>query len=151
MRAEDRQTSAYSIDNFLPFFDHRLVEFMFRIPGTMKIRNGITKYLLREAMRGILPEKTRVRVSKSGWNAPAHVWFSGKGKECLMDMVSSRSFRERGIYNLENVNKIIDEHCEIVSSNLPKDNHMMFIWQIVNMEIWLNTLSENRKIKFGCN
>ena len=61
---------------------------MFRVPGTMKIRDGVTKRLLREAMRGILPEETRTRIKKTGWNAPAHVWFSGAGLERLQDLVA---------------------------------------------------------------
>lgn len=142
LRAEDRQTTAFELDNFLPFLDYRLVEFMFRISGNLKIREGITKYLLREAMHGILPEETHTRVKKTGWNAPAHIWFSGKGQEQLMDMVRSQSFRERGIYNLLEVERFIEEHEEIVSSSQAKENHMMFLWQLVNLELWLLTLKE---------
>lgn len=137
LRAEDRQTAAFGLDHFLPFFDHRLVEFMFRIPGTLKIRGGVTKILLREAMRGILPEETRTRIKKTGWNAPAHVWFSGPGRETLHDLVGSRAFRERGIYDVPKVRELIDEHDAIVSSGLPRENHMMFLWQLVNLELWL--------------
>src|SRR5258706_9128024 len=97
LRAEDRQTTAFGLDHFDPFFDHRLVEFMFRVPGDLKIRDGITKRLLRAAMRGILPEETRTRIKKTGWNAPAHVWFSGRGLERLRDLIASRAFRERGV------------------------------------------------------
>jgi asparagine synthase (glutamine-hydrolysing) len=140
LRAEDRQTVAFGLDNFLPFFDHRLVEFMFRIPGTMKFREGVTKHLLREAMRGVLPEETRTRVKKTGWNAPAHVWFSGSGRERLMDMVHSKEFQERGIYNQREVLRLIDEHQQIMSSQRPADNHMMFLWQLVNLELWLQSI-----------
>jgi asparagine synthase (glutamine-hydrolysing) len=52
----------------------RLVEFMFRVPGAMKILDGITKRLLREAMREVVPDGTRHRIKKTGWNAPAHAW-----------------------------------------------------------------------------
>lgn len=78
LRAEDRQTSAFGLQNIVPFFD-RLIEFMFSVPGSLKIRDGVTKGLLREAMRGILPEETRTRIKKTGWNAPAHLWFSRGG------------------------------------------------------------------------
>lgn len=140
LRAEDRQTAAFQLENFLPFFDHRLVEFMFRIPGTLKFRKGVTKHLLREAMRDVLPEETRTRVKKTGWNAPAHVWFSGAGREQLMDMVASKSFQERGIYNVREVLRLIDEHEEIISSGRLVDNHMMFLWQLVNLELWLQSI-----------
>ena len=59
LRAEDRQTAAHGMRNCDPFFDHRLVELMFRVPGELKISGGVTKRLLRMAMRGILPEETR--------------------------------------------------------------------------------------------
>ena len=137
LRAEDRQTTAFGLENFLPFFDHRLTEFMFRVPGNLKIRDGRTKHLLREATRGILPEETRTRIKKTGWNAPAHIWFSAGRQEKLLDMIHSRSFRDRGIYNLVEVERIVQEHDEIVSSREPRENHMMFLWQLVNLEMWL--------------
>jgi asparagine synthase (glutamine-hydrolysing) len=140
LRAEDRQTQAFGLENHVPFFDHRLVEFMFRVPGTLKIRDGVTKILLREAMRGILPEETRTRVKKTGWNAPAHLWFSGKGRAQLQDLVHSQAFRERGIYRESEVTRIIAEHDEIVASGAQRENHMMFLWQLVNLELWLQSL-----------
>lgn len=137
LRAEDRQCMAFGLDNFLPFFDYRLVEFMFKVPGSMKIRDGVTKRLLREAMKGILPEETRTRIKKTGWNAPAHVWFSGKGLAPVRDMVHSRRFREMGIYNVPEVCRIIDEHEHIVSNGIAAETHMMFLWQMVNLVVWL--------------
>ena len=140
LRAEDRQAVAFGLDNFLPFFDHRLVEFMFRVPGHMKIRDGVTKILLRKAMKGVLPEVTRTRIAKMGWNAPAHLWFSGKGLEWVRDMVASSRFQQRGIYNLQQVERIITEHQRIVETGAMEENHMMFLWQLVNLSIWLDTI-----------
>jgi asparagine synthase (glutamine-hydrolysing) len=141
LRAADRQTSAFGIDVSWPFFDHRLVELMFRVPGTLKIRDGVTKHLLREAMRGILPEETRTRIKKTGWNAPAHVWFAtGGGRELVLDLTASRACRERGIYDVPLVHRLLDEHRDIVVSGRNVDNHMMFFWQLVNLELWLSAL-----------
>ena len=138
LRAEDRQSTAHGLSNMLPFLDHRLVEFMFRIPLELKIRNGVTKYLLRMAMRNILPEETRTRIKKTGWNAPAHQWFSGSGADELRDLVASQSFREMGIYDVKRVEKIIVEHQEIVENRETRENHMMFLWQLVNLWTWLS-------------
>ncbi len=137
LRAEDRHTTAFGLGRFDPFFDHRLAEFMFRVPGTLKIRDGVTKYLLRQAMCRLLPEETRKRIKKTGWNAPAHVWFSGRKREPLLDLVRSRAFRERGIYNVQEVDRLVDEHEQIISSGQQVENHMMFLWQLVNLELWL--------------
>ena len=139
LRAEDRQCAAFGLENILPFLDHRLVEFMFRVPPTLKYRDGVTKHMLREAMKGVLPEPTRTRVKKTGWNAPAHQWFfSGRGRETLQDLIGSRRFRERGIYRVAEVERLLREHDQIVSGGLPRDNHMMFFWQLVNMNAWLD-------------
>ncbi|MBM4135166.1 MAG: asparagine synthase [Nitrospira sp.] len=137
LRAEDRNAVKYGLEHFLPFLDHRLVEFMFRVAGAEKIRRGVTKYLLREAMKGILPEETRIRIKKTGWNAPAHVWFSGTGLDNLRDLVASRSFRQRGLYHVSEVERLVAEHQQIVESGRLAENHMMFLWQLVNLELWL--------------
>jgi len=136
LRAEDRQTMAFDLGNFLPFFDHRLIEFMFRVPEQLKYNDGVTKYLLRQAMKGVLPEKTRTRIQKTGWNAPAHIWFSGKGQSVLEDLIRSKKFQERGIYNIQKVKHLLKEHNRIILSNANQDNHMMFFWQLVNLELW---------------
>jgi asparagine synthase (glutamine-hydrolysing) len=136
LRAEDRNCEAAGLSHADPFFDYRLMEFMFRVPGKMKIRDGVTKRLLREAMRGILPEETRTRVKKTGWNAPAHIWFNGPAVAQLRDLVHSRAFRERGIYNVAEVDRLIEEHRTIVDTGAARDNHMMFLWQLLNVELW---------------
>jgi asparagine synthase (glutamine-hydrolysing) len=141
LRAEDRQTATFGLGNFLPFFDHRLVELMFHVRGDYKIRDGVTKHLLRLAMQGILPEETRTRIKKTGWNAPAHHWFAESCREPLLDLIHSRTFRRRGIYNPSVVETLLDEHLEIVSTGQQRENHMMFFWQLVNLELWLRSLA----------
>jgi asparagine synthase (glutamine-hydrolysing) len=137
LRAEDRDCSSFGLAHMDPFFDHRLIEFMFRVPGHMKIRDGITKRLLREAMKGVLPEETRTRIKKTGWNAPAHIWFSRTALTELQDLVESKQFRERGVYDVKKVRQLLTEHLEIIESGAPRENHMMFFWQLVNLELWL--------------
>lgn len=140
LRAEDRHATHFGLERLDPFFDHRLVEFMFRVPGRHKIRDGITKRLLRAAMSGILPEATRQRVKKTGWNAPAHIWFTGRGLDRVRDMVASRAFRERGVYEVTEVERLIAEHAALVAEAQPRANHMMFLWQLVTLETWMGSL-----------
>jgi asparagine synthase (glutamine-hydrolysing) len=137
LRAQDRHGESAGVSHFNPFLDYRLQAFMFRVPGRMKIRNGVTKILLREAMKGILPDETRTRVKKTGWNAPAHLWFSGGNQEQVWDLLGSQRFRNRGIYNLKEVERLYREHLDIIDNNLPRENHMMFFWQLFNLEYWL--------------
>ena len=106
----------------------------------MKIRDGVTKRLLRDAMEGVLPEATRSRIKKTGWNAPAHLWFSGPGADLLRDLVDSPEFVAIGIYDRGEVLKIIDDHDRIVSTGAIQDNHMMFLWPFFNLMRWQTTL-----------
>lgn len=142
LRAQDRHGAALGIETINPFLDHELVEFMFRVGGKVKIRDGVTKQLLRLATVDILPEATRTRVKKTGWNAPAHVWFSKRTLADLHDRVRSAAFRDRGIYDPGAVMALIADHVRIVESSAPGENHMMFLWQLLNLECWLDAIGE---------
>jgi len=144
LRASHRNTLAAGMVNRSPFLDRALVEFMFAIPGTMKIRDGVTKHVLREAMRGVLPEPTRTRVKKVGWNAPSDKWFVGAGADMMRDVVSSQAFRERGIYRTDRLLALIDEHEAIITSGQPRENHMMLLWQALNLDLWLREVDTMR-------
>lgn len=136
LRASERNATSAGLVNRSPFLDRKLVEFMFRVPGELKIRDGVTKHLLREAMRGVLPEATRRRVKKVGWNAPSDRWFVGAGAEMMRDLVSSQEFRGRGVYRTKRLLELIDEHEMIVTERQPRENHMMLLWQVLNLELW---------------
>lgn len=70
LKYEDRNSMAYSIEVRLPFLDYRLVDFMFSLDERYKISNGWSKYILREGMKGILPEEVRLRKDKKGYPTP---------------------------------------------------------------------------------
>jgi len=81
LKYEDTNSMIFSIESRVPFLFHPLIEYLFSLPMTVKIRNGWTKYLLREAMRGTLPEKVRLRRSKLGFPAPEEEWAKQLIKE----------------------------------------------------------------------
>ena len=68
---QDQMSMATSIESRVPFLDHKLVEFTARMPDTMKLRGGTTKYVLRESMKGVLPEKI---LSRSKMGFPGADW-----------------------------------------------------------------------------
>lgn len=74
LKYQDRSSMAFSVEARVPFLDYRLVEFVFRSPSNLKIRQGYTKRILRDAMAGIVPEKIRWRVSKLGFATPERTW-----------------------------------------------------------------------------
>ena len=71
---QDQMSMAASIESRVPFLDHKLVEFTAKMPTKMKLRGRETKWILREAMKGILPDEILTR-SKMGFPVPVGNWF----------------------------------------------------------------------------
>ena len=140
LRSGRENCNLFGMQEFHPFLDNELFEYMMSVPPEQKIRDGLTKAFARESYKGLIPEETRRRINKTGWNAPAHEWFSKNHRDDLHDLVGSRQFRERGIYKIDSVKQMISQHETIVLENRDRPNHMMAIWQIVSLEIWLRNL-----------
>jgi len=110
LRVEDRNAMAHSIESRLPFLDYRLVELAFALPGDWRMRGPWNKYVLREAMRGRIPESVRGRVDKMGFPVPAGNWIAGALYEPMLDILNSRQVRERGIYNVDTIQLDLERH-----------------------------------------
>lgn len=132
LRAQDRSSNHFGLQHINPFLDYKLAEFAFRLPGNTKIRNGITKHLLRCSMKGILPEKTRTRIAKTGWNAPSQKWFDKAATDRLLDYIHSSEMQKHGIFNASVIERIISRHHQILNTSEQQENHMMFLWQLAN-------------------
>jgi asparagine synthase (glutamine-hydrolysing) len=130
---EDRNSMAFSLEARLPFLDYRLVEFSLGLQAHLKMDGGVTKVILREAMKGTLPERIRNRMDKIGFVTPEAHWFKTTLRDHIREIFNSKSFSERGIFNIANVHKAFQDHC-----NGKVDNHSM-IWRCVNLEFWLRT------------
>lgn len=76
LRFEDRSSMAFSLEARVPLLDHRLVEYGLALPDHLKVRRGWSKFALREAMGGLMPESVRLRKSKLGFAAPDRLWLS---------------------------------------------------------------------------
>jgi asparagine synthase (glutamine-hydrolysing) len=110
LRNFDRGAMRNSIEIRMPFLDYRLVQYVFSLPIESKLGGGFTKRILRDAMRGILPEKIRTRKLKIGFNAPLQSWFNNELKEMIADEVSSRSFVESDFWNGAVVKEVVMKH-----------------------------------------
>jgi asparagine synthetase B (glutamine-hydrolysing) len=88
LRYEDANSMAFSIESRVAFLLHPMVEYAFELPMTAKIKNGWTKYILREAMKNVIPEKIRVRRNKLGFPAPFKEWAKQLIKERLYLCIS---------------------------------------------------------------
>lgn len=86
---EDRNSMAHGVESRTPFLDYRLVEFSLGCPSDFKVKHGVTKRLLREAAKGILPEKILHRHDKMGFLTAEEVWFKQQAPKLLLEGISS--------------------------------------------------------------
>lgn len=110
LRIEDRNSMAHAIEARLPFLDYRLVALLFSLAPEWRIRGPWNKYVLREAMRGRIPESVRTRVDKMGFPTPARSWFAQALSEPALDLMTGRAARERGIYNIDAIVRDMERH-----------------------------------------
>jgi asparagine synthase (glutamine-hydrolysing) len=99
LRYGDRNSMAHSREVRLPFCDHRLAELALSLPPGHLMGDAQTKRLLRESMRGILPEPVRARWNKQGFRPPQETWFTGRLLTMAEDLLHSRSFCENGYWD----------------------------------------------------
>lgn len=126
---QDQMSMAASIESRVPFLDHKLAEFSARMPREMKLRGGTTKWILREAMKGILPAEILDR-PKMGFPVPVGQWFRGEFKHIVDEYVLSERAARRGIFDANFVRSLVARH------NAGED-HDERIWALVNFEIWM--------------
>jgi asparagine synthase (glutamine-hydrolysing) len=125
---QDQMSMAASIESRVPFLDHKLVEYTARMPRQMKLRGGTTKWILREAMKGILPDEILER-PKMGFPVPVGSWFRGKFKHIVDEYVLGDRTRNRGIFDEEYIRSLVAKHNA-------GENHDERLWSLVNFEIW---------------
>ncbi|HJT21816.1 MAG TPA: asparagine synthase-related protein, partial [Nitrospira sp.] len=110
LRIEDRNSMAHSVEVRLPFLDYRIVAFLFSLPSRWKVKGPWNKFVLREAMRGRIPESVRCRADKMGFPTAGKKWFALDLYESMADLLSSRRVRERGIYNVSAILRDLGRH-----------------------------------------
>jgi asparagine synthase (glutamine-hydrolysing) len=136
LRIEDRNSMAHSIEARLPFLDHRLVSLVFRLPIEWRLRDGWNKYVLREAMRGRIPELVRSRAEKMGFPTPVDAWFRNELYEPAQDLLASQAVRERGIIRPAAVRNDLERHRRgeiAIGSQL---------FDIIQLELWWDAMHE---------
>jgi asparagine synthase (glutamine-hydrolysing) len=97
LRMEDRSSMAFSIEARVPLLDHKLVEFGLSLPDHQKIQGGFSKFAVREATRGLMPEGVRLRRTKLGFAGADHRWLNGELRPRVTELIEDRLRCERFI------------------------------------------------------
>lgn len=133
LRNFDMASMAHGVESRAPFLDHRIVSMMFHLPISSKMSGGYTKRLLRDSMRGILPESIRTRKLKTGLNAPLREWFFGALNEFALDTIHSKSFQNSAYFN----GRYISKEMEATLRNRMESDSINWtrFWTILNTHI----------------
>lgn len=126
---QDQMSMAASIESRVPFLDHPLVEFTARLPQALKLRGVTTKWILREAMRDMLPPEILSR-RKMGFPVPVGAWFRGAFRPVLDEFVLGERAAARGWFSRDEVHRLVGEHLAGAR------NHDARLWALVNFELW---------------
>jgi asparagine synthase (glutamine-hydrolysing) len=132
----DRMSMAHSIETRVPLLDHKLVEFAATIPPEMNLRGGTTKYVLKQAMRGILPNGIIDR-PKHGFAIPLGYWFRGKLGAYVRDLLLGESARRRGLFNASYIENLVAQHERGRNLDLQ-------LWTLISFELWARTFLDRR-------
>lgn len=136
---QDQMSMAASIESRVPFLDHELVEFTSRMPLKMKLRGKDTKWILREAMKGILPEEILSR-EKMGFPVPIGRWFREDFRHLVDEFILSKRALSREIFNENYVRQLAREH-------FAGENHELRLFLLLNLEIWQRQVLEGEQVK----
>lgn len=131
----DRMSMAASIEARAPLLDHKLVEFALTIPPEYRLKNGSSKHILKQAMRGILPDDIIDR-RKQGFAVPLGRWFRGELNTQVRELLLSPSSRARGIFNPERLERLLALH----ESGRPLD---LQLWTLLSFELWCRTFLDS--------
>ncbi len=125
----DRMTMAHSLEARVPFLDRAVVELGRRIPSRLRLHGLTTKYLLRRAMAGRLPDRI-VRGRKRGFNVPMSAWLAGELREFTRDTLAPERLRRQGLLDPAAVTRMVDEHM----SRRADRSHAL--WALLVLTVW---------------
>jgi len=139
LRYEDRNSMAWSIESRVPFLDYRLVEFLAGLPDHFKLREGVTKRVMREGMHGVLPEAVRNRRDKMGFVTPEQVWLQETATDWFRSAIAKALDATSDIFYPDRVTKMLEQ---MISGRIP---FSFAPWRILCMGRWMTMITENAR------
>ena len=125
----DRMTMAASLEARMPFMDHELAAYVSSLPDHYRVRGRQTKWILREAMKRLLPAEILER-PKVGFRVPVNEWFRGPMRDYLYDHLTGADSLTAHYYRPEALQRLLAEHVN------GRQNHEKLLWMLLNLEVW---------------
>jgi asparagine synthase (glutamine-hydrolysing) len=132
----DKMSMASSVEVRVPFLDWQLADWLaWNVPPGLKLHNHTTKYILREAMRQLLPAEV-LEQKKAGFGAPADAWLADELREMVDDLLSETQLRRRGLFDPVTARRFVDEH------RAGHNDWSLQVWQLLTLELWMRTFMD---------
>ncbi len=125
----DRASMATSLEVRAPYLDTALVEFVLALPAQLKMRRFQRKWLLKRALRGLVPDEILDR-KKKGFGLPLTEWLRGPLRPMLEDVLGEASVRQAGFFEPTEVRRLLDEHVA------GRADHRKPLWTLMMFELW---------------
>jgi asparagine synthase (glutamine-hydrolysing) len=125
----DRMSMATSLETRAPFLDADVMELEFSMPGDFKIRNGERKWILKQAMRGVLPERILTR-KKEGFSIPMKNWLRRELQPLMRSLLSRERVDARGLFDADEVARLVEDHVA------GRENYAHTLFPLMVFERW---------------
>ncbi len=135
----DRMGMAVSLEARTPFLDYRMMEFAFRMPGHLKIKDNETKYLFKKSVVPLIGEELAYR-KKQMFTVPVGEWFKGELYQLTRDILLSDQAMERKLFNRGEIDQMLDDHRD------GKHNYTREIRALMALEIWQQTFLDSEAL-----
>lgn len=126
----DRASMGVGLESRIPFLDHRLVEFAWRLPLSLKVRHGQSKWLLRQVLYKYVPKQMLER-PKMGFGLPIDSWLRGPLRDWGEALLDPRRLRREGFFNPQPIREKWEQHLS------GQHNWQYYLWDVLMFQAWL--------------